>query len=65
MFGSLAEGFDVVFGSLAEGFDVGFGGEILFEQPRLLTHDGFGLAFGHAGVHQFVDRRMSVEDEGI
>ena len=34
---------------------IGLGGEILFEQPCLLTHDGLGLALGHAGAHQFMD----------
>ena len=58
-FGFLPQGFDV---SL-DGCEVGLGGEILFEQPCLLTHDGLGLALGHAGVHQLVDSRMRVKDQ--
>ena len=49
--------------SLAQGFDVGLGGEILFEQLGLLPHDGLGLAFGHTGAHQLVDRRMCIKDQ--
>ena len=52
-FGFLSQCFDVGFGFLQQGFDVsldgcevGLGGEILFEQPCLLTHDGLGLALG-------------------
>ena len=38
-------------------------GEILFKQPGLLTHDGLGLALGHAGAHQLVDSRMCVKNQ--
>ena len=57
------DGFDVGLGSLAQGFDLGLGGEVLFEQLGLLPHDGLGLAFGHAGAHQLVDRRMCVKNQ--
>ena len=56
---SCRQGFDVSLG----GFNVGLGGEILFEQPDLLTHDGFGLALGHAGTHQLVDGCMCIKDQ--
>ena len=57
--GFLPQGFDVGL----DGFDVGLGGEVLFQQLGLLPHDGLGLAFGHAGAHQLVDRRMCVKNQ--
>ena len=63
VFGGLPERFEIVFGGLPKRFDVVFGGEILFDQLDLLTHDGFGLGFGHSGFHQFVNSGMRVKDE--
>ena len=41
------------------------GGEVLFEQLGLLPHDGLGLAFGHTGAHQLVDRRMCDQESMV
>ena len=36
--------------------------ETLFDPLCLLTHDGFGLGFGHPGLHESVKRRVRVTD---
>ena len=54
---------DIGLGLLPQRLDIGVGGEVAFQQPDTLTHHGFSLGFRHAGLHQFLDVLVSVENE--